>query len=94
MKNAVFAVLHSPPSSHGINRTTWKIADIQRVVREQTLKPVSRNVIGTIIKDAGYQWRHARIVLTSNDPEYREKVDTIRRILSELKVRRGIFLYR
>lgn len=85
VKNAVFAALHSPPSSHGVNRTTWKLADIQRVVREQTSKPVSRNVIARIIKDAGYQWRHARIVLTSNDPEYREKVDAIKRILSELK---------
>lgn len=29
MKQAVFALLHEPPASHGINRTTWKMADLE-----------------------------------------------------------------
>lgn len=32
-RQAVFALLHSPPSSHGLNRTSWKMADLQRILR-------------------------------------------------------------
>jgi len=31
-QKAVFAILHSPPSAHGINRTTWRRKDIKPVL--------------------------------------------------------------
>src|SRR5262244_3628056 len=37
-----------------------------------------------IVKEAGYSWKHARTVLTSPDPEYREKLAKIQSILSAL----------
>jgi len=49
------------------------------------------DVIHTIIKEAGWKWRHARVVLTSNDPEYRVKVDAIKKTLSELKPDEAFF---
>lgn len=36
------------------------------------------------MKEAGYSWKQARIVLTSPDPEYREKLAQIQSILSAL----------
>src|SRR5271168_5040786 len=82
-KQAVFTLLHSPPSAHGFNRTTWRMRDLQDALRKQNL-PMCKEVIHTIIKEAGYRWRSARIVLTSRDPEYRMKVDAIKSILSNL----------
>jgi hypothetical protein len=35
IRKAVFALLHSPPSTYGINRTTWKMADMQEILRKQ-----------------------------------------------------------
>lgn len=84
VKNAVFSILHQPPSNFDINRTTWTMAALSRVMRQEG-QPAGEDVIRHIIKAAGYRWRKARIVLTSNDPEYSEKVDRIRSILSELK---------
>jgi len=89
-KSAVFSLLHSPPSAYGINRTTWRMADLRRVLAEEG-QPICCDVIHTIIKDAGWKWRHARVVLTSNDPEYRVKVDAIKKILSELKPDEAFF---
>jgi hypothetical protein len=43
------------------------------------------STIRAIIKDAGYRWRKARKVLTSNDPYYREKLMRMTAILSALK---------
>jgi hypothetical protein len=59
------------------------MADLQEVLRRQGL-PLCKDVIRTIVKEAGYKWRSARVVLTSRDPEYRTKVDGIKKILSEL----------
>ena len=90
IRQAVFALLHSPPSVHGINRTTWKMTDLQRVLREQG-ESISRDLISTIIEDAGFKWRKARVVLTSRDPNYQTKVEMIAKILSELKSDEAFF---
>jgi transposase len=55
-RQAVFALLHAPPSVHGINRTTWKMTDLQRILREQG-HSISGSLISAIIKDAGFKWR-------------------------------------
>jgi DDE superfamily endonuclease len=84
IRQAVFALLHSPPSTFGINRTTWKMDDMQDILRTQG-HSLSRHLIRTFIEEAGYRWRKARVVLTSKDPHYQTKVDTIVKILTELK---------
>jgi len=38
-----------------------------------------------VIKSIGFKWRKARIVLTSRDPEYAQKVRAIKEILASLK---------
>jgi transposase len=82
-KNAVFSILHSPPSEHDINRTTWKMADLKACLAENG-HLLSRDVIREVIKSAGYRWKKARVILTSPDPEYREKLSHIQSILSTL----------
>jgi hypothetical protein len=47
--------------------------------------PIGKNRVTAFIRDAGYRYIKARKVLTSNDPNYREKVDHIHRVLSSLK---------
>jgi hypothetical protein len=90
IKEAVFALLHSPPSMYGINRSTWRLVDLQSVLKTQGLN-LCRQLIQTIIKNAGYRWRKARVVLTSRDPEYRAKVDAIKGILRGLKATEAFF---
>ena len=90
VKQAVFRLLHEPPSDYGINRTTWIMRDLTRVLRE-TGHPACPPVIRKITKAAGYRWRKARIVLTSSDPNYTEKLNHIRSILSELRPDEAFF---
>jgi hypothetical protein len=86
IKKAIFGLLHEPPSNYGINRTTWIMADLSRVMRE-TGRPACPEVIRKITKAAGYRW----LVLTSSDPEYSKKLDRIRTILSGLCPDEGFF---
>jgi transposase len=83
LQKALFAVLHEPPSAFGINRTTWKLADLKSVLAKKG-HPACTAVISEVIKNAGYRWRSAKVVLTSTDPNYREKLDHIKAILTDL----------
>jgi hypothetical protein len=51
----------------------------------------SRKRIRALIKAAGFRWRRAKVVLTSNDPEYHAKVKAITKILSDLKADEAFF---
>ena len=86
----VFSILHSPPSCHGFNRTTWKLKDIQAVMAEKKL-PINKRYISKIINNAGYKVTKARKRLTSNDPDYREKLKKITDILSNLSTNEKFF---
>ena len=90
VKQAVFSLLHEPPSTYGINRTTWIMPDLSRVLRERG-QPACPDVIRAITSMAGYRWRKARKVLTSTDPKYREKVHRIQSILAELQENEAFF---
>ena len=90
LKQAVFRVLHEPPAQYGINRATWIMPDLSRVLGEAG-QPACRQVIRRITKEAGYRWRKARIQLTSQDPAYREKLASVQAILSALQPDEAFF---
>ena len=90
LKKQLFTVLHAPPSDYGFNRTTWKLNDLHQVLEKSGTR-IGKHAMRKVIRDAGYRWLKARKVLTSNDPDYRDKVDRIHRILSGLQETEGFF---
>jgi hypothetical protein len=86
----VFSILHSPPSAYGFNRTSWRQEDMQKIMADSGM-PVSKHVISGVINNSGYKYRKAKMVLTSNDPDYRDKVQQIGSILSNLGPRQKFF---
>lgn len=89
-RDAVFKILHAPPSSFGFNRTTWRMADLKSALAAQGLL-ISRDCIRRIIRNAGFRFRKAKKVLTSNDPDYRRKLQEITAILQKLKPNEKFF---
>jgi transposase len=84
-KHLLFALLHTPPSGYGINRTTWKMDDLHKILID-TGHRMSQERIRRLIRSAGFRWRKAKVVLTSKDPDYLPKVEAIANILSALKM--------
>jgi transposase len=84
LKSEIFKVLHQPPNTYGINRTSWTMPLLRRILRENG-KSACPDVIRSITLAAGYRWRKARVVLTSTDPTYSDKLQRIHSILSNLK---------
>ena len=89
-QDAVFEILHSPPSVHGFNRTTWRQQDIHVLMGKRGL-PLARSNVSRILKHAGYRYRKAKNVLTSVDPNYRVKLTEITRILASLGSKEKFF---
>jgi transposase len=90
LRKAIFSLLHEPPSNHGINRTSWTMELLRRVLNKNGTQ-IGTVLIARIIKAAGYRWRKAKIVLTSTDPAYKEKLAHIRHILSNLQPDEAFF---
>lgn len=86
----LFKILHNPPANYGFNRTSWRQDDIKKVMDEKGLK-ICKGYIKTIIKKSGYQYKKAKTVLTSNDPEYKQKVQVIKSILANLGSKEKFF---
>jgi transposase len=89
-KKTLFAILHAPPSDYDINRTTWAMDDLHRIMAEKGFG-ISYQGIRKIIKNEGYSVKKAKTVLTSNDPHYREKLEKITAILSNLGPKEKFF---
>jgi transposase len=84
LQSAVFTLLHEPPSASGINRTTWKMEDLRRVLAERG-HHTGMAAIRSITRRAGYRWKSAKVTLTSTDTKYREKLDHIKSTLANLQ---------
>jgi transposase len=81
--NALFSILHSPPSEYNINRTSWTMQDLHRTMQVKGMT-INKDSIRKIIRDAGFKFKKAKEVLTSTDPDYREKLKSITKILRNL----------
>lgn len=82
-KDKLFEILHSPPRDYDINRTTWTIDLLVDVMADEGYH-VGKNYICRAIKSEGIVFRKTREVLTSNDPDYRKKLQKITRTLRHL----------
>lgn len=81
----IIDIIHTPPSTYNINRTTWTyglITDIYNLLHHET---ISKKTVERAVNQTGCTWRHIRKVQTSPDPEYREKVEKLLDTLQGLK---------
>ena len=90
LRKKLLAILHAPPSDHGINRASWRLDDLQRALEASGIR-IGKHALRRIIKDTGFRWRKAKKVLTSSDPDYRSKLDAIHKILAGLNEKGGFF---
>jgi transposase len=83
-RDRMVEILHESPQLHGINRASWSLKTLSRAYEGQYGEPIGMSTISEYISAQGYAFKKARRVLTSPDPEYREKLKEITKILSSL----------
>jgi transposase len=81
----VLEILHAKPSAYGINRSNWNLQSIALAFEQEHKEFIGKSTVGRLLKKSGYTIRRARKVLTSPDPDYREKVELLLNTLQNLK---------
>ena len=81
----IIEILHDRPASFGINRSNWHTESLSKAYESKHGESIGASTIGRLLREAGYSIRKARRVLTSRDPDYREKVELLLRTLRSLK---------
>ena len=74
-------ILHTPPMTYNINRTSWTYDTIIKAYLAVHGEPLPKSALKRVIKETKYTWRHARKVLTSPDPNYKKKVEKVLSVL-------------
>jgi transposase len=90
-KDCLFKLIQESPSTHGLNRTSWTITALTEVYNKLYSDNKSIMAIAYCLKQMGYVYKKSRDILTSNDPNFREKVNKIQRILQKLKSNEKFF---
>jgi transposase len=83
-KKRLIEIIHHKPKYYDINRSSWSLASLANVYSKQYSVKISSQAISKSLKEAQYTIKKARRVLTSPDPEYREKVDILLKTLNTL----------
>jgi transposase len=81
----IFEILHDRPTSFGINRSNWNLGSLATAYENRHEEAIGKSTVCLLINNAGYGFRKARRVLTSPDPNYREKVELLLETLQSLK---------
>ena len=78
-------LIHQSPHLHGINRASWTLADLSAVYYDLYGVNVATSTISLYFRQEGVGLRKAKVILTSPDPNFQEKLDHIKSVLSKLK---------
>ena len=84
-------LIHEPPSIHNVNRASWSLKTLGQAYEEQYGEHLSMSTASEYIRAKGYSFKKARVALTSPDPNYREKLNNIKRILRNLSGKEKFF---
>jgi transposase len=90
-KSNLMKLLHETPKLHGINRASWSLLALASAYRIQYGSSISCTTISEYIAGEGYSFRKAKETLTSPDPDFRQKLENINRILSQLTPQQKFF---
>ena len=83
--NALVEILHNKPNAYGINRSNWTRQSLAQAYEKQYGGRMYPQLVFKLLKLKNYSWKKARKVLTSPDPQYREKVELLLKTLHSLK---------
>jgi transposase len=84
-------LLHEPPSIHNVNRASWSLHTLCEAYERQYGEHLSKSTASEYIRAKGYSVKKAKVVLTSPDPNYREKLNNIKCILRNLSEKEKFF---
>ena len=83
-KTNLIKIIHESPKGYDINRASWSLKTLADAYHKTHGERISVTSISEYFASAGYKFKKAKKVLTSDDPNYREKLEKITDALSQL----------
>ena len=90
-KNRIAKIIHYPPNHYDINRSSWSLIALAEAYQKEHKEQIGSHTISRAIKEMGYTFKKARKVLTSEDPQYQEKVTAIKDVKLSLSDADSLF---
>jgi len=90
-KARILEIFHNQPRTYGINRASWTGESLADALHRTFRIKISLSTVIRHLRRAGFKMRRAKQVLTSPDPDYREKVETLLRTLQTLRETEMLF---
>lgn len=87
----ILELFHNQPRTYGINRASWTGTSLADALHRTFRIKISLSTVIRHLRRAGFKMRKAREVLTSPDPDYREKVETLLQTLQTLRETEMLF---
>jgi len=88
---ALIEIIHHRPKAYGINRSNWTLQSLAEAFEKLYGQKPSKMTVSRLLRQGGVRWKKSRKVLTSPDPNYREKVDLLLKTLQSLKPDEDLF---
>jgi hypothetical protein len=88
---ALIEIIHHQPKVYGINRSNWNLQSLAEAFEKLYGQKPSKSTVSRLLREGGLRWKKSRKVLTSPDPNYREKVDLLLKTLQSLKPDEDLF---
>jgi transposase len=83
-KERLIKIIHETPKVYDINRASWSLHTLADAYQKVHGERISTSSISEYFILAGYKFKKAKKVLTSEDPTYRDKLAKITNALSHL----------
>ena len=90
-KERLIKIIHESPRAYDINRASWSIQALADAYYRTYSERISASSISEYFISAGYKFKKAKKVLTSDDRTYRDKLAKITSALSHLMTREKVF---
>ena len=90
-KKRILKIFHNKPTEYGINRSNWTLDSLAKAYESIYRENISSSSVGVYLKKLGFRIKKARNFLTSPDPNYQEKVESLLNILWSLKKNEELF---
>jgi transposase len=90
-RKLILEILHNRPKAFAINRASWSLRSLSIAFEMHYAQKLSDRTISRLIKRSGYSFKKTRRVLTSPDPDYREKVELLLKTLRALGKNEHLF---
>jgi transposase len=90
-KDRLIKIIHENPKAYDINRASWSLKALADAYHKTHGERISASSISEYFILAGYKFKKAKKVLTSDDPTYRDKLAKITNALSQLAANEKFF---